>query len=153
MAPLARVVHALPRRKRIRIPEKRGDEAYFARLKETLADCPGVVAVETSPATAGVLVCHETNATHFLRSAVEQELFRLTRDNWPIHTGANPPVPANRGTADKSASSFRISANMRRLIFLGLIGTGIRQAIKGNIAIPAVAAFMDAIKILSLGKE
>jgi hypothetical protein len=30
---------------------------------------------------------------------------------------------------------------------------GIRQTSKGNIAVPAVTAFMDAIKILWLGKE
>jgi hypothetical protein len=153
MAPLARLVHTLPGRKRIRISEKRGDEAYFARLKKSLADCPGVVEVETNPATASVLVHHAANVTHFLHSAVKQELFRLTRDNRPIRTGANPPVPANRGTADKSAPSFRLSTNMRRLIFLGLIGMGIRQTSKGNIAVPAVTAFMDAIKILWLGKE
>lgn len=157
MAPLARLVHTLPGRKRIRILEKRGDEAYFARLKKSLADCPGVVEVEINPATASVLVHHAANVTHFLHSAVKQELFRLTRDNWPVRTGANPPVPANRGTADKtadkSAPSFRLSTNMRRLIFLGLIGMGIRQTSKGNIAVPAVTAFMDAIKILWLGKE
>ena len=33
MAPLAREVHALPGRTRLRIDEKRGDEAYFRRWK------------------------------------------------------------------------------------------------------------------------
>ena len=148
MAPLARVVHALPCRKRIRIPEKRGDEAYFATVKEGLANCPGVLEVEINPATAGVLVHHAADAGHFLRSAAEQELFRLTEDSFPARISADPPVPANAGTADKSPPALRINLSLRRLIFLGLIGTGITQAIEGNIAVPAVAAFWYALSAL-----
>jgi hypothetical protein len=48
---------------------------------------------------------------------------------------------------------FQLSSSLRRLIFLGLIGTGIVQVFRGNIVIPALAAFMDAIKILPLNKE
>jgi hypothetical protein len=153
MAPFAQVVHALPGRKRIRIPEKRGDEVYFTQVKERLADCPGVLAVEANPVTGGVLVHHAANATHFLHSAVEQGLFRVAGNNLPIHSGANPPVPANRGVTVKSMPPFQLSSSLRRLIFLGLIGTGIVQVFRGNIVIPALAAFMDAIKILPLNKE
>lgn len=155
MAPLARVVHTLPGRKRIRIPEKRGDEVYFNMLKEGLAGCPGVLAVEANPATAGVLVHHATDALHFLDSAVEQELFRLNEDDLhlPVHTPSSPPVSANPGTAAKSLPTFRSIINLRRLMFLGLIGTGIVQAFKGNIVIPALAALTDAIRILPRDKE
>ena len=40
MASLAREVHALPGRTRLRINEKRGDEAYFTAVENALSDYP-----------------------------------------------------------------------------------------------------------------
>ncbi|SEL31465.1 HMA2 domain-containing protein [Nitrosovibrio tenuis] len=157
MAPLARVVHALPGRKRIKVPEKRGEEAYFTLLKERLGGCPGVIAVETNPATAGVLIRYSENEADFLHSAAEQGLFDLTEGtsatNLATPAGvarAARAVPANPGTTDMSRHASATGLNMRRLIFLGLIGTGVTQMIEGNIAVPAVAAFWYALNTLPL---
>jgi Heavy metal associated domain 2 len=58
MAPLARVAHALPGRKRLKIEERRGDEAYFNTVEKALSESPGVVAVETNFRTGSVIVHH-----------------------------------------------------------------------------------------------
>ena len=60
MAPLARLAHSLPGRKRVKIDEKRGDAAYFATLKKELTEWHSVVAVEINPLTGNksLGLCH-----------------------------------------------------------------------------------------------
>ena len=72
MAPLAREVHALPGRTRLRIDEKRGDEAYFTTVENALRDYPGILAVETNSRTASVLVHHTENDPSPWQRAEEQ---------------------------------------------------------------------------------
>jgi hypothetical protein len=43
MVQLARVTHSLQGRKRVKIHEKRGDEAYFTALEKDLANCPDIL--------------------------------------------------------------------------------------------------------------
>lgn len=152
MIPLARVVHALPGRKRIRIDEKRGDEEYFATVKKKLADCPGVLAVEANFLTASVLLHHHVDDPDVWRYATEQELFNFSNNH------LDAPVAARsltRSAASGAKASKRIQPavsndhfNWRPLIFLGLAALGISQAVEGNIAVPAVTAFWYALNAL-----
>ena len=148
MAPLAREVHALPGRTRLRIDEKRGDEAYFTTVESALRDYPGILAVETNSRTASVLVHHTENDPSPWQRAEEQGLFHIPENEVemrktapPISTTATPAKKA-RGSKPKSARTNR--PNWRPLIFLAWVGMGIAQAIEGNIAIPAAAAFWYA---------
>ena len=55
----ALVVHKMAGRIRIRVPSKRGNEAYFTAVKEALSACVGVEGVEVAPFTGSILVrCH-----------------------------------------------------------------------------------------------
>ncbi len=149
MAPLARVVHALPGRKRIKIPEKRGDDAYFIMVKEGLAGSSGILAVETNSATASVLIRHSANTADFLHSAAEQGLFSLASEIVASSTAEKPLVPTNPKAVDRGRrAASRLRLNLRRLMFLSLVATGIAQTIKGNITAPALTAFSHAMNIL-----
>lgn len=144
MLPAARVVHALPGRKRIKVSEKRGDEKYFASLQKELARCPGILAVDVNSLTASVLVHHAADDLDAWRYAEEQRLFHITND------GSGTPSPARSVSAPKVAerNPRSISSNgfnWRPLIFLCLAGLGIAQAMEGNIAVPAVTAFWYAL--------
>jgi hypothetical protein len=155
MTPFARVIHSLPGRKRLKIDEKRGDEAYFMALEKELAECPDILTVEATPVTGTVLVHHRADDPDFLRYPIERELFHLDQNfpnqNLPASHSLTPaaqvsthPKTAKRETNPGSSSGL----NLRFLIFLGMTGMGIVQAIEGNIAIPAVAAFWYALSIL-----
>lgn len=144
MVPLARLIHSLPGRKRIKIDEKRGDEAYFMALKEELADCPDILTVEANHLTGTVLVHHRADDPGFWHYAAEHGLFHFPKNESSGH--ALPPfsVGATRVDGQKPHAKPSNGLNMRLLIFLGMMGMGIVQTIKGNIAIPAIAAFWYA---------
>ena len=147
MAPLAREVHALPGRTRLRIDEKRGDEAYFQTVEKALSDYPGVLAVETNSRTASVLVHHTENDPSPWQRAEEQDLFHV-RENDSGNAQVRLPIAATTTPARKARDLNRKqpepTTNWRPLIFLAWAGMGIAQAIEGNIAIPAAAAFWYA---------
>lgn len=151
MAPLARVVHALPGRKRLKIEEKRGDEAYFDAVEKALSDSAGVLRVETNYRTGSVLVHHRPDEPSALQRAEEQGQFQLATDvsEAPPAAFSTPSVASNataiRKTSRPKPNAARPNgANLRPLIVVGWIGLGIAQAIQGNIAVPAIAAFWYA---------
>jgi hypothetical protein len=145
MAPLVRVAHALPGRKRLKIEEKRGDEAYFAAVEKALSDSPGVVAVETNCRTGSVLVHHCPGETSALQRAEEQGLFRVAPQTGPAAPSvAGGAPPTGKASRPKPKTARTNGANLRPLIIMGWVGLGIAQAIEGNIAVPAIAAFWYA---------
>lgn len=150
MVPLARVTHSLPGRKRVKIDEKRGDEAYFIALQKELADCPDILTVESNPLTGTVLVRHRMDDADFLRCPLERGLFRVDQ-NPPAENPLTPAVQVSaHPKATKRETNLRSTngLNTRFLVFLGMMGMGLVQAIEGNIAIPAIAAFWYAFSIL-----
>jgi hypothetical protein len=148
MAPLAREVHALPGRTRLRIDEKRGDEAYFTTVESALRDYPGISSVETNSRTASVLVHHTENDPPPWQRAEEQGLFRVAEKEAEMPKMATAisatPNPARKARAPKPKAARTNRANWRPLLVLAWVGMGIAQAIEGNIAIPATAAFWYA---------
>jgi hypothetical protein len=149
MAPLARLAHSLPGRKRVKIDEKRGDAAYFARLEKELAGYHGLVAVETNPLTGTALISHATEDASLWDYAGEHELFRLEKNETAARTPSGPAITGGTRTAEhKLYTKSRRRSDIRRLIFLGMMGMGVVQAIEGNIAIPAIGAFWYAFSLL-----
>lgn len=51
-------VHNLPRRTRLKVPQRRGDAVFFADLRRRLAACSGVDSVSASPDAASIVVHH-----------------------------------------------------------------------------------------------
>jgi len=148
MAPLAREVHAIPGRTRFRIDEKRGDETYFTTVESALRDYPGISSVETNSWTASVLVHHTENGTSSWQRAEEQGLFRVAEKEAEMRKMAAAisatPNPAREACAPKPKAARTNRANWRALLVLAWVGLGIAQAVEGNIAIPAAAAFWYA---------
>ncbi|WON72450.1 hypothetical protein [Nitrosospira sp. Is2] len=151
MAPLARVAHALPGRKRLKIEERRGDEGYFDAVEKALSESPGVVAVETNCRTGSVVVHHRPDEPSALQHAAEQGLFQLATEAPEAGTAAFavPSVAANatptrKASRPKPKATRNNRASLRPLIIMGWVGLGIAQAIEGNIAVPAIAAFWYA---------
>jgi hypothetical protein len=77
MAPAGIVTHRMNGRVRLRIPDKRRDTAYFARLNETLSRCPGVESVIVNPLTASALITGPVDADEVIVYGENSDLFRL----------------------------------------------------------------------------
>ena len=149
MAPLARLAHSLPGRKRVKIDEMRGDPAYFARLEKELAGCSGVVTVTTNPRTGTALISHVAEDANLWNYVAEHELFHLGENETAAPTPAPPStIGGTRIAEHKSYTESGKKPDIRWLIFLGMMGMGVVQAIKGNITIPAIGAFWYAFSIL-----
>ena len=145
MAPLARLAHSLPGRKRIKIDEKRGDATYFATLEKELAECPGVGAVTTNSRTGTALVSHTVEDSALWGYIAEHDLFQLGKNETATPTPVRPSIAGGiRNAEHKSYTKSEKKPDIRRLMFLGMMGMGVVQVIKGNIAIPAIAAFWYA---------
>ncbi|WP_139176968.1 HMA2 domain-containing protein [Nitrosospira multiformis] len=144
MAPLARVIHSLPGRKRIKIDERRGDTAYFETLKKELAECPGVGAVMTNARTGTALVIHTVEDPVLWDYIAEHGLLQLGKNETSAPAVRPSIVDDIRNVEHKPYPKTGKKSDIRRLIFLGMMGMGVVQVIRGNIAISAIAAFWYA---------
>ena len=55
MTPEAYVSHQSLHRVRIKVPAKRGDETYFAHLRDSFEGCEGVETIDVNPITGSIL--------------------------------------------------------------------------------------------------
>lgn len=158
MLPEAHLVHASPGRVRIRISSKKRDQAFFSSLREQLSKFPMIRKVEVNSLTGSVLVIHDLNGMEVDLKAVSDYtemsgLFTLQK-----------PDSDQTSTTEKIAALFS-SANERvkgatageldlpTTASLGLLGMGVYQIGKGNVAAPAWhVAFWYALNIFLQGR-
>lgn len=138
MTPLAHIVHTLPDRVRIRIPEKRHDTDYFASLADAFDALSGIESVQANAFTASLLLHHTTSPARISEFAKRRSLFRL------VSQGNDEAVPLSaRLSAGVQTLDGKIRAHSDgRLdfwgaVFLLLVGVSISQLAKGNIYAPA----------------
>jgi hypothetical protein len=65
----------MPGRARLRIADRRGDEAYFAAVAKALSAIAGVRAVDVAPMTGSVLIQHSGPLARIGVAAQEAQLF------------------------------------------------------------------------------
>ncbi len=144
----AYITHATRGRVRIKIPDRKGDSAYFSSLKEKLAglsELPGIQRVEANPLTGSILVTHTLDLPASDLALVAQysefnNLFRLRvspPDHTPVSGGLEQTLRETKGKVG-GLTGGEIDTGM--LAILGLLGIAIVQLNRGNIMIPAVSA-------------
>jgi hypothetical protein len=117
---VALLVHALPGRTRLRVPEQRHQSAWFADAAARLAQHPRVQRVTVNAQTGSILLLHEGSVRE------------LTDDlaNWLMIT-PRQPRPASRPALP---SSFRISpATAFQALAMGSMALGVWQARRGRL--------------------
>ncbi|MHC1743835.1 MAG: HMA2 domain-containing protein [Syntrophobacteraceae bacterium] len=148
MADRAIICHQTPDRVRLRIPSRKGDAPYFARIRAQLEQIALISRVETSALTGSVLL--------FCRDSSERTI-ELLRSGDVVAIAERPPV--RRPLATRTVESFRgIDAWVERstggeldlpgLALVGLVVAGVYQIVRGNFAAPAwYTAFWYAASI------
>jgi len=58
MLPEAFITHFITGRVRIKIPSKKGDEAFFLSIKERFSNFPGVQKIKINSLTGSILILH-----------------------------------------------------------------------------------------------
>lgn len=148
MLPDAYITHATQGRVRIKIPDRKGNSAYFSSLKESLAglsELPGIQRVEANPMTGSILVLHtlDLQATDLEMVAQYSEfnnLFRLRLSPPQQASAPGRPAQALQETNRKVGALTGSEIDGEILAILGLLGIAIVQLKRGNIMIPAVSA-------------
>lgn len=135
------VVHRLPRRLRLSIPDRRHDAAYFARLTTRLAAQPAVDAVKANPMTGSVTIGH-TVPWPALRQMLEHEALCLVEnaDAVPRQTPRQPAAWA--GPAPLLVSGREIDIRFMAGVVFAV--AGVVQTVRGRILLPALSAFWYA---------
>lgn len=149
--PRAHISHHVPGRVRLRVPERRRDEAYFATLKQHVAEWPGITNVHVNPLTASLLVFF-SDASAALARAQDCELFDL-REAEP----SPPKAPiGHRARHHARAFDARVReltggrADTPSLVFMALLLAGIYQTMRRNVGAPATTLLWYAGDLLRL---
>ena len=97
MSVAAHVVHATVGRARLRLPSMKGDERFFARVREELRQLPSVRDVHVNALTGSVLVRHDGDFDAIARDAHERDLFDVEGPR-VVDVEAPPSPTAARAT-------------------------------------------------------
>jgi hypothetical protein len=167
------VVHMMPGRTRLRVPDKRNDTAFFRQLSDVLEADPRVRRVQVNPRTASVLIEHE-GTIETIRPVVPLQL-RLAEARRARAPGTRTPAsPAIVFSAAALACIVLAGFQARRGRFLGsateniwnaygawrglkmpqvataLLGTGLLQVARGRMLSPAVSLLVYALNMRKL---
>jgi hypothetical protein len=152
--PQARVCHFTTGRLRVKIPEKRRDDAFFEIVKQRLATWDSIERVEVNPLTASVLVQFSDVGRLFAENASRNDLFALNYDaleadfetpaltEWAKRRWSDADLTVRRWTSG--------AADLRGAVLVTLLVAGSYQLFRGNIAAPAATLLWYAGDMLRI---
>ena len=153
--PEARLCHYASGRLRVKIPEKRRDDAFFEAVRKRLSGWDSIDRVEVNPLTASVLVEFASLLDLFAENAIKNDLFEIDLDALS-GLGEDPKALTEHaaeafGKADESIRRWTGgAADLRSAVLVFLVGAGLMQAFRGNIAAPAATLFWYAGDMLRI---
>ena len=127
-APLARVVHSVPGRARLRVPGAKGDARTLEALQTALEDAPSVSDVRVNPLTGSLLVVHDGPIGDILRQVEQRGGLRVdagTPEPWlaSMHRSlieSDERLKAASSSAPKARSSARWSGESVTVMTLAI---------------------------------
>ncbi|AKF10223.1 hypothetical protein DB32_007372 [Sandaracinus amylolyticus] len=144
--PDAFAVHRTRRRARLRVPERRGDAAFFERLADALRAAPGVIEVRADPRTAGVLVRHDGEldviAAHATRSGLVTWREQGDRD---VLAELRERM---RATDAELHARTQGRWSLDSIAFFALLGAGLFQVASGSILPAGVSMLTKAFSMV-----
>ncbi len=153
-APEARLVHAIPGRARLRLPERRGDALFFEEVAKRLEALPGVLQVSANPQTASLLLAHRGELSELLAQAARASLFRIGEPTGGPR--AKPPDLAGLGRLlerwlDQEPGLRRAresGLDPRKTVVLFLTGLGLLQIARGQVLPAGATLLSNALNLL-----
>lgn len=137
----AYISHASPGRLRVRVPSRKGNEDYFARVRNEFSGVQGVSQIVTNPVTGSILVIH---------SIAPKTIDALLRaGNLVPPQNLHPQVSRTYEMFDHRVRSFiGRGIDIGALASVALFVAGSYQITKGNFtAIPWYTAFWYGLNV------
>ncbi|MEW6664941.1 MAG: hypothetical protein AB1512_06945 [Thermodesulfobacteriota bacterium] len=149
--PEAHLVHRGLERIRIRIPSRRGNAAFFSRVRGKFFPFPHVKRLDVNPATGGLLFLGKGIDLHKIAEVAEKEEF------FTLQVVEQRPVPLSKriaaplgGLSSKVRGMTGGQVDLPGLAFLALLGFGIFQIVRGDLRSPPwYTAFWYAFGVFS----
>jgi hypothetical protein len=129
-APLARVVHSIPGRSRLRTQGVKRDAAALSALQSALEDARGVHDVRVNQVTGSVLVEHEGDINDVLRELERRGALRVENEVREPYLAQIHRALAESDQRLKKVSSGRV--DLETLSFMGFVAGGIYQCFNGH---------------------
>ncbi len=150
MTPVAHIIHQIPGRARLKLPDNRGDQALLERLVEGLKDHAGVNEVTANSRTGSLLIRHSASLAEILSFAEQTDLFTLGdelkwRDTLATRTRAHFEV-----LDERIARLSEGRLDLRSLIILTFLGLTLTQVLRGQILPPAGALLWYTGRLLGI---
>jgi Heavy metal associated domain 2 len=148
--PKAHVSHRVEGRARLRIPSRRGDQAFFERLKERTGELSQVKSTEVNARTGGVLIRHNGPLESITEECRQRGLFDLesvTAFEQPVVERVRDQL-ATLDAAVRGTSAGQV--NMWAMVSLLFIGLAIIQLARGRILGPVTTLMWAAINAMAL---
>jgi hypothetical protein len=153
MAPIAYQVHRTRERLRLRIPERRYDERYFATLGRRLSDLSGVREVSVNAQTAGVLLRIDPEPSSDPMTDIQTAgLLRVVAQPAtlsPALTGMRRAVDRVDQTLEGFTGGL---GDLRTLAFALLMILALGQAARGQLLAPAASLLWYAFDLVRFAR-
>jgi hypothetical protein len=132
----------------VRIPARKGDAPYFSQLYSELTQCQGIVTCEVNPITGSVLLIHNLDLGSIAEYTREHNLFVVREPN-QSPTSMHTQVASSLSDMNNRIRSLTSGgADLWDLAFVALLGSGLYQIARGNVAaIPWYTAFWYAFGV------
>jgi len=133
-APVARVVHQIPGRARLRAAGIKGDRAALSGLQSALEDAPGVKNVQVNPTTGSFIVEHEGKLADVLHAVEARGALLLDHE-----VGEPYLATLNRAlieTDRRIQTDSKGKLNLETISFFGFVVGGVYQMFNHH-ALPA----------------
>jgi Heavy metal associated domain 2 len=149
----AQRVHNLPGRTRFKIPERRGDHAFFHEISELLRKFPSMQKVESNPLTGSFLLLYSGDIdSEPMQAALDAlaEIFELEVSAPPVAR----KLPADVVDVDQAVQRFTHGAlDLSTATALGLLVLAGVQLLRGQQPVIAVSLAWYATELLRRWEE
>lgn len=152
MTPRALLVHSVPGRLRLKIPDKRRDHDYFQRLQNELQTLEGVIELSLNAYTASALIGHDWPSDEILLHFAERTgLFVL--DPAPFEPMWRRASVRLEQWDRRLATLTRGEVGVRSVLMLVTLLLGLRQAMRGQTLGPASNLLWYALTLAGIPEE
>ena len=134
MSVLARVVHAIPGRTRLRADGIKGDVAALSAVQTALEETQGVQNVHINALTGSILVEHDTSIEALLAQLQQRDVLELDNSEPEHYLATLHRALAESDRRLKFASKGKL--DLETISFFGFVGAGIYQCFN-NHGLPA----------------
>jgi hypothetical protein len=134
MTVLARVVHSIPGRTRLRADSIKGDIQALSAVQTALEDTQGVQNVQINAATGSILVEHDASIDDLLLDLEARDVLELDNSEPEHYLAGLHRALAESDRRLKTASKGRV--DLETISFFGFVGAGIYQCFN-NHGLPA----------------